>query len=378
VLGSTVGAVRPARIMTEPRVSPEALSGHGSRRWLLLGCVLAAAAIAMIIVAIDARALMRVTASVRPAMLLLPVLCTAGSYAAMAASYRRIAAAAGLPLPFGEMLKVTLASTAANYVLSTGGLSGLALRSYFFAQKHGMSSGNAVSISLAQTFLTNFVLLAFLFWGLLNLLFDNQLRGASEFIVGFLFLLSLLLCSGAIAIVTSRTARLKVFALLLRIPDLLSRALHQRGDAIRARLTLFEAELHEGVDFLIARGTRMIAPLAYIGIDWFLMLATLYSAFYCVERPVPMHLVVIGFSTGVFLSIINLVPGGLGIMEGSMAAVFAAFGVPLETAVVATVIFRASYYVLPLALTLLFLRPMLALGRSRASWPRAPATHRTQ
>ena len=59
-----------------------------------------------------------------------------------------------------------------------------------------------------------------------------------------------------------------------------------------------------------------------------------------------MHLVVIGFSTGVFLSIINLVPGGLGIMEGSMAAVFSAFGVPLETAVVATVIFRASYYVL--------------------------------
>jgi hypothetical protein len=37
--------------------------------------------------------------------------------------------------------------------------------------------------------------------------------------------------------------------------------------------------------------------------------------------------------------------------------------VPLETAVVATVIFRASYYILPLALTLLFLRPMLAAGR---------------
>ena len=46
-----------------------------------------------------------------------------------------------------------------------------------------------------------------------------------------------------------------------------------------------------------------------------------------------------------------------------MAAVFSSFGVPLETAVVATVIFRASYYVLPLALTLLFLRPMLAAGR---------------
>ncbi len=364
--------------MTEPRVSPEALSRRGSRRWLLFGLVLAVAAIATIVIAIDARALVRVAGSIRPTMLLLPVLCTAGSYAAMTASYQRIADAAGLRLSFGEMLKVTLASTAANYVFSTGGLSGLALRSYFFSQTHGMSSGNAVSISLAQTFLTNFVLLGFLFWGLLNLLFEGQLRGSSQFIVAFLFLLSLLLCSGAVAIVASRTARLKLFALLLRIPDLLSRALHHRGGAIRARLTLFEAEVHEGVDFLMARGMLMIAPLAYIGIDWFLMLVTLYTAFYCVEHPVPMHLVVIGFSTGVFLSIINLVPGGLGIMEGSMAAVFAAFGVPLETAVVATVIFRASYYVLPLALTLLFLRPMLALGRSQASRPAAPVERPAQ
>ena len=84
-----------------------------------------------------------------------------------------------------------------------------------------------------------------------------------------------------------------------------------------------------------------------------------------------MHLVVIGFSTGVFLSIINLVPGGLGIMEGSMAAVFAAFGVPLETAVVATIIFRASYYLLPLAISLLFLRPMLVAGHSRLPHPTA-------
>jgi uncharacterized protein (TIRG00374 family) len=355
--------------MTEPRVSPQSSSGTGSRRWLVFGLALAALAIAMIIVAVDAKELLAVATSINPAMLLLPVACTAGSYAAMATSYQRIAAAAGLPLPYGEMLRITLVSTAANYVFSTGGLSGLAVRSYFFSQQHGLGSGTAVSISLAQTFLTNFVLLAFLFWGLLNLLIEGQLRGPSEAIVGMLFAISLVLCSGAIAIVSSRGARQRVFAWLLRIPGALARVSRTRGEAIRAKLTLFEEELHEGIDFLITRGRAMIAPLVYIGLDWFLMLATLYTAFYCVEHPVPMHLVVIGFSTGVFLSIINLVPAGIGIMEGSMAAVFAAFGVPLETAVVATVIFRASYYVLPLAITLLFFRPMLAAGRARSLGP---------
>lgn len=361
--------------MTELRVPPEPLAKPGSRRWLVFGLFLATVAICLVIGASDVRVLFQVAEQVRPSMLLLPLFCTAGSYVAMAVSYQRIAAAAGLEVRFFEMLKITLASSSANYVFSTAGLSGLAVRSYFFSQRHGLSSGNAVSISLAQTFLTNFVLLAFLFWGLLSLLFEGQLHGSSEAIVGLLFVLSVLLCSAAVAIVASRPMRQRLLAFLMRIPSMLSRALHTRGEVMRGWLQLFEVELNEGVDFFIARRTRMVEPLLFIVLDWFLMLATLYSAFYCVEEPVPMHVVIIGFSTGVFLSVINLVPAGLGIMEGSMAAVFTAFGVRLESAVVAAVIFRTSYYLLPLAVTLLCFRPMIVAGRagiSPASLPVEP------
>ena len=354
--------------MTDSQLAPEDLSAPSSRRWLALGVLLAALAIGLIVAASDASEMVQAIASVRPAMLLIPLICTAASYSAMAASYQRIAATAGLDLGFGKMLKITLASTAANYVFSTGGLSGLALRSYFFSRQHGLSSGTAVSISLAQTFLTNFVLLAFLFWGLLNLLVDGQLHGSSEVIVALLFVVSVVISCAAVAVVSSRPMRLRLFALLMRIPNLLSRFTKGRGTVIRARLEFFELELNEGVDFLISCGTKLIPPLAYIGLDWFLMLGTLYAAFYCVDRPVPMHIVVIGFSTGVFLSLINLVPGGLGIMEGSMAAVFAAFGVPLEMAVVATVIFRVSYYVLPLVITLAFFRQVLFANRPNRSF----------
>lgn len=349
--------------MTDPRLSPESLRLPGSPRWLAFGAVLAALAVGFLVAASDAQALLRVVTEVRPALLSIPLLCTVGSYAAMAVSYQRIATAAGLDLPFREMLKITLASTSANYVFSTGGLSGLALRSYFFSQRHGLRSGSAVSISLAQTFLTNFVLLAFLFWGLLNLLLDGQLQRSSELLVALLFVVSALLCAGAVALAASRAARSRLFAFLMRLPTAVSRVLRSDGEGLRARLEIFEAELNEGVEFLISRRAHMVSPLAYIWLDWILMLATLYAAFYCVERPVPMRVVVIGFSTGVFLSLVNLVPGGLGIMEGSMAAVFAAFGVPLEPALVATVIFRVSYYLMPLIITLLFFRPMVVANR---------------
>jgi len=349
--------------MTEPHVSPESLSHKSSPPWLFFGALLAVAVIALVAFATDAEALLNVANRVSPRMLLFPLVCTIGSYAAMAASYQRIACTAGLDLRFWEMVKITLASTSANYLFSTGGLSGLAVRSYLFSQRHGLASGNAVSISLAQTFLTNFVLLAFLFWGLLNLLVEGRLHGSSQAIVALLFVFSVLLSTGAVAIVASRGARERILGFLMRIPALLARVLRDRGEGLRARFELFEAEIHEGVDFMIARGPQMIVPLVYIAIDWFLMLATLYASFYCVAEPVPMHIVVIGFSTGVFLSIINLVPGGLGIMEGSMAAVFASFGVPLESAIIAAIIFRMSYYVLPLALTMLFFRQMIVVGR---------------
>jgi hypothetical protein len=118
----------------------------------------------------------------------------------------------------------------------------------------------------------------------------------------------------------------------MRLPEWISRAFHARGDGIRSRLELFEAELHEGVDFLIARRDEDGgAPHLYRD----RLVPHVGDALCCLRlrrAPVPMHLWSSAFSTGVFLSVINLVPGGIGIMEGSMAAVFSSFGVPLETA----------------------------------------------
>lgn len=333
-----------------------------SPRWVAGGVLVGIAAIVVLFLVADGPGLYRVIDGVDPWSLFWPFAATTLSYAAMAASYHRIAAAAGLEISYAEMVRITLVSTAANYLLSTGGLSGLAVRSYYFAQHHGLPSGNAVSISLAQTFITNLVLFAFLFWGLLNLLYSGEVHGHSLAVVLAFFALSATLCLAAVAVVASRRARLWLFAALMRIPNVLSRVLGGRAEGLRARLALFEAELHEGVDFLIARGRTMIVPVVYIGLDWFLMLTTLWAAFRCIHEPVPMDVVVIGFSTGVFLSLVNLVPGGLGIMEGSMSAVFASLGVPLESAVVATMIFRLSYYVIPLLVTLVLFRRMMSVS----------------
>jgi len=109
-----------------------------------------------------------------------PLLFSALSYAAMARSYQRIADAAECRLWFLAWLRITVVSNTVNYVITSAGLSGFAVRMYLLSQE-GIRSGRAVLISLVQTFLTNFTLLFFILGGFVSLVIRQQLEGGALF-----------------------------------------------------------------------------------------------------------------------------------------------------------------------------------------------------
>src|SRR5690606_20876399 len=113
-----------------------------------------------------------------PWLLALPLLCMIASYVTMALSYQGIATAAGHRVPLSDMLKITFVANSVNYLVSTGGLSGFAVRMYFF-RRLGMPSQTAVLVSLAQTFLTNCMLLAFLLIGFAYVFSRHTLEGSA-------------------------------------------------------------------------------------------------------------------------------------------------------------------------------------------------------
>src|SRR5205823_374218 len=104
-------------------------------------------------------ALLRTIAGIHPLMLVVLALLTLASYAAMSRSYQGIAEAAGLRLGFPTWLRITFVSNTANYLVTSAGLSGFAVRMYLLSQQR-IPTGRAVLISLVQTFLTNFTLLS--------------------------------------------------------------------------------------------------------------------------------------------------------------------------------------------------------------------------
>ncbi|GBD27352.1 Phosphatidylglycerol lysyltransferase [bacterium HR30] len=323
--------------------------------WLLVAGLTALVAV---FVLSDARELWRVTANLNARLLLLPFACSLLSYAAMARSYQGIALAAGCAVPYWEMLKVTFVANSANYILTSGGLSGFAVRMFFFLRM-GMRSGTAVTVSLVQTFVTNVVLLFFVVGGFYYLLRTHELGGITLAIISGLLAVFSLATLIAILLLVHRQLRRRTLFLLAEAGHWLFQRLAPRFKPRRVRVWRFQRNLDRGIEFLMSRKRHMVGPVLWIVVDWLGTLYILQTAFACVGVAVPITFVVVGFAVGIVLSLISLIPGGLGVMEGSMAAIFVSLGVPFETAVVAVLLFRVAYYLLPLVISVFFFRNMM-------------------
>jgi uncharacterized protein (TIRG00374 family) len=87
--------------------------------------------------------------------------------------------------------------------------------------------------------------------------------------------------------------------------------------------------------------------------------AVIWICFQALAGDPGLGVVTTGFAVGVATGVMSMVPGGLGVQEGSMAGTYHLLGVPLEQAVVASILFRVVYYMAPYAFSLAFYRSVL-------------------
>lgn len=332
-----------------------------SSRWVKWALVLGVLAFGAIFFVADLGELWAVLSRSNPWLLILPVLCMGASYLTMAKSYQGIAVAAGCPISLADMLKITFVANSMNYLVATGGLSGFAVRMYFFT-RNGMASQTAVVVSLAQTFLTNLTLLGFVLVGFAYVFSSHTLQGSALVATTILLVFSLASAAfAALLLLHPRLRRRTLFRLAQASYWVLHRVSPQRAPR-RTHIWRYQFNLNRGIAFLLSRKRAMVAPLFYIIVDWFLTILILYTSFLTVRYWIEFAEVIVGFAVGIVLSFASLIPGGLGVMEGSMAAVFSSMGVPFETAVVAVLLFRVIYYLLPLLISLFFLHGMFVQG----------------
>ena len=129
--------------------------------------------------------------------------------------------------------------------------------------------------------------------------------------------------------------------------------------SIKAGLRDFETTLRRGMGRIRSRPLGLALPLSLITLDRVCRLGVVWLCFQALGGQVDPGVVVTGFAVGVAAGVMSMVPGGLGIQEGSMAGAYHLLGVPLEQAVLVTVLFRLGYYMVPFSVSLLFYRSVM-------------------
>jgi uncharacterized protein (TIRG00374 family) len=130
---------------------------------------------------------------------------------------------------------------------------------------------------------------------------------------------------------------------------------------ISAPLERFDATMDQGVQAMRDKPSALAIIAGLIAIDWACSALALWFCFRAFDvTPSPGQLIS-GFVIGTVAGVASLIPAGLGIQEASMTGIFGLFDIPLEQAVLASILYRVVYSVIPYLVSLGFYKLVLRL-----------------
>ncbi len=293
--------------------------------------------------------------------LALAVLTTLLSYFFNYLGFRGLVRAVDCDLHGGSLFRIAFASATVSYLFSAGGVSGMTLRLYLL-RRQGIRTHMTLIVSLVSTLLNNVVLLLFVVVGFGRLMLNGSLNLVQQVLSGLIVSLSSLLVASALVGLYNRRVLDLVLTLgsrLIRRAAVLLPSIPFLRKATEENLQVFRLEFREAAALITSHRRKITIPFLYILLDWAAAAAVLYLCFLATGYWIAPGILAAGFAVGVFIFLISIVPGGLGIMEASMAALYVSLGVPLAEALVALLAYRIFYYFLPFGLSLLLCGPLL-------------------
>jgi uncharacterized protein (TIRG00374 family) len=278
------------------------------------------------------------------------------SYAFASAGFAVISRTFGVSAGAGRLLLVGFINMAVNNLLTLGGAAGYAVSAVLL--RDGTTRARDV---LSASLFNSYVYFAFgttllpvsLAYVLLTHHLSPNARLALTVVTGAATALAVVVHTGVFS------ARFR--AALLRLLAAVARKLVRRD--LAGPFAEFDQSFSRGVKLLRERGTRTAAVLAAVTCDWVCCLVALqlcFSAF----GPAPSPAVTAsGFFVGIAAGGASMIPGGLGVQEGSMAGTYVLLGVGLGQALLSSILFRALYYLVPFGVGLVLYLPALRRGK---------------
>jgi uncharacterized protein (TIRG00374 family) len=191
-------------------------------------------------------------------------------------------------------------------------------------------------------------MLALLPIGIVYLFVKHPLSSSAATGVGIGAVVLIIVFFLASALVFVRSLRTRVLHLLGRAVEAIARR------DVTASLDEFDTTMTRGVAAMRHQPLTFALLLGSIALDWSSSIAALAFCFDALGDPLKVGVLITGFAIGVTAGVLSMVPGGLGVQEGSMSGIYALLGTRIHQAVLAAILFRVVYYLVPYVVSLGF------------------------
>lgn len=282
---------------------------------------------------------------VRTKYLFLSLLSSALIYVAMGMSLYEVLRIMGRRIHKGAAIGIALVSTTVNYLISSFGASGFALRAHLLNRRR-VPFGMCVTASIVITVLLYFVLSVIILQGSVLMLF-NASASTRQLLQNFGLIVAMCaICAVVTAFLFNNQWRSKGIRKIFRLINKF--LFHVFGALIpKGKYDNFMDQLDEGIDLIHQKKKKLTLTIVYVCADWFFTIMVLYFAFRAVGIHITAGVLIAGFAVGMVTTLIPILPSGLGAMELAMTAVFSQMGIDWDAALMATLIYRVVYYVIP-------------------------------
>ena len=388
-----IGAILERRKFHLKKATPKIQAAHPHRQTQIIVLLFIVGVMILGLVtllATDGRQLLKVIHQLDLLSLIFAFICVGGAYVSLGLSFSSIFKMAHHHIPFGRLFVITFISATFNYIISSGGMSTMAVRS-FLLKHEKVPYSVSIPLSFAQNMIFNLVLSCVCLGGVIYLRNHQEFIGPDKQIFVLLFMLGLI---GVVVLMVmvffNRRFRRWFLTYLLMLVDwvkqMLSRLFAWKwikvwgkpqkpiAQALKIKALLDEVEI--SVKYLHQGWTKLLIVLFWVSMDWFSTALTLFFCFRAAGVHLSFGLLLVGFAVEFLTSTVNVVPAGLGVTEGSMVAVFMLLGVDKSQAFVAVLLFRVIFFLIPLAIaTVMYLDTMRTLWASHVEHekPKVPA-----
>jgi uncharacterized protein (TIRG00374 family) len=270
-------------------------------------------------------------------------------------TYQSIYNLLGLRSAKQRMVALTASANFVNIVAPSAGMSGFAV---FLAdgKKRQFPTGK-VTIACMITLMLDYLALTILATlGIVVLINRNSLSSSEIMGISIIFMAVLGILAGLYLSAKSPERLSRMLASIIHFGARIIKPLRTREPDLVEKIHSFTLDTSEGVHTILQNPKGLLAPIIFTFFNKTIQIGILFLLFMAFNTPYSIGTIVAGLAIANMFLIVSPTPSGIGFVEGILTIALKSLHVPIDSAAVITLGFRAITFWLPLVVGMMAFR----------------------